>query len=382
MLLKQIPEDFIVEEIFSLEKLKERDENRPKPYYYFLLTKKNYAQIRAIEKVADIFNTSKKLVHFAGTKDKNAITKQLISVYGINEKTYASNFEYFNKLKDLNLEYLGKFKGRINLGDNLGNKFKIIIRDLTEEEIDQAKKNLPQIKNSGVLNLFDSQRFGYAKNSHIIGLYLLKNQIEKAAYEILTSLPENPQQNLSQFANHIKTNWEKIKQQDQNTIEQAKNLAPKYLKNEILILNHLSKHKNDFPGALRKIHKKTRTLYISAYQSYLFNQTIEELEKKQELPDELPLITKETTLSPQIKQITQNLLKKDGITFADFALPSMPELEPIPAQRKTTIKPENLQITKEEKDELNENKKKLEIQFSLPSGAYATNAIKQLFAKN
>ena len=50
--------------------------------------------------------------------------------------------------------------------------------------------------------------------------------------------------------------------------------VPKHLGIESALLNYLIKNETDFGGALRKLPKKIRKLYIHAYQSYLFNKAL------------------------------------------------------------------------------------------------------------
>lgn len=384
MKLKQIPEDFIVDEIFDLNLFKEKNEGKKQDYYYFKLTKNNYNQLRALALVAQDFNTSSKLIHIAGTKDKAGITSQIISVYGIKDENFEKNLEHFNSsFKDLKLEFIGKFNGRLNLGDNLGNKFNIIIRDLTLEDSKLLKKNFKLIEKKGILNYFDDQRFGYAQNSHIIGRYILKNEIEKAVYEIFTSLPDSPTESLKLYIDFLKENFEKIKLQDKEVYEKAIEIMPKFLSEQKDMLAHLIKYRNDFSGSFRKLHKKLRTLYINAYQSYIFNETLKEL-KKRDLIDkyeELSLIDSILEFDDIIKPIVKEILDKDEVTIDNLKLPSMPELKIFSVKRKTKIYPKNLKLLKEENDELNENKFKIKISFDLGSGEYATNVVKQLFEK-
>lgn len=383
MKLKQIPQDFVVDEIFDLKKFEDRDEERPKPYYYFILKKTNYNQLDALMRVAKTFNTSKKLVHFAGTKDKVGMTSQVISVYGIREDNFDKNLEYFNNYKDLNLEFLGKFKGRVNLGDNLGNSFKIVVRDLNEKDIDFARERIDDISRNGALNFFDSQRFGYANNSHIVGKYVLRNDVKSAVKEILTSCPKDASSDLIDFTSFIRDNFDEVELQNSDVIDEAISLCPKFLRGEVLILEHLKKYKNDFPGAFRKIHKKLRTIYVNAYQSYVFNETIKILKGENSLESytEIPLVTFDIELDEKFQVITQELLQKDGLNFDSFKLPSMPELKLGYGLRQTRVFPKELAIGDVLEDELNENKKKVIVTFGLESGAYATNVISQLFER-
>ncbi len=380
MIIKQIPQDFIVEELYDLKELKKKEKDHKDSYHYFTLEKTNYPQLKAIEIVARIFNTSSKRVHFSGTKDKVGITTQLISISGAKKENLEKNLNFFNeKFNDLKLKYIGEFPARLNLGDNIGNKFKITIRDLNIDEIETAKKNAIEISNKGVKNYYDDQRFGYANNSHIVGKYILKNNIKSAIFEILTSLPQNSSPEAVEFTTKIKENFQEICNADKKTIDEIIFIAPKYLIGETQILNHLSKYKNDFPGALRKLHKKLRTLYICAFQSFVFNETIKNIPIEELTDVSLPLINENSTFNDKkIENITNDILKNEEITYEHFKLQPMPELKLLNAQRKAVLKPQKLILHNEEKDELNLNKYKLIAEFELESGAYATNIIKQL----
>ena len=380
MKIKVLVNDFVVEELYDLHYFKQKEGEGG--YNYFLLTKTNYAQIRALGQVARVFNTSPKLINFAGTKDKVGITTQLISVKGVKKENLEKNVEFCNEnVKDISLEYIGEFNARVNLGENLGNKFSIIVRDLELEDVERMRKNLLEIEKRGVLNFVDDQRFGYANNSHIVGKYILQNEIELAVKEVLTSLPQNQYEEHGQFVQEIKDNWENIKEKDVEVISSIQKLAPRFLDSEVKVLEHLKKFKNDFPGALRKIHKKIRTLYISAYQSYIFNEEIKELWKKNELTKDtcLDLIHSKSVFEGSRKELIESLLEKDSLSLESFNLPSMPELKGREATRDALIFPQEVSISKEEDDEEFEGKKKVVVSFSLGSGEYATNVIKQLY---
>jgi len=374
MKLKQIPEDFIVEELFDDTTNAQKGGN----FAYFELTKKNYAQMKAIEIVADTFNVERKQLRFAGTKDKVGITKQIISIQNLNKNNIQNQVDYLNEHnKDIQLKYLGNFNRRINLGDNLGNRFKIVIHDLNKEDTLKIKDNSKKIQKDGALNFFDEQRFGFANNSHIIGLRVLQNNLEGAVKEILISHPKDASNEHITIVEEIKNNWDDIKSQNLDIIDKIINLMPNYLRVEKKILEHLKKAKNDFPGSFRTIHKKLRTLYINAYQSYIFNELLKNFPQENEFP---LLISSTKFQNEDIDKYVSNLLIKDNISRENFKLPSSPEYKfNFEVKRKTRIFPKNFKFKEEEKDELNENKLKLEVEFELEKGAYATNIIKQLF---
>lgn len=378
MKLKQIPQDFIVKEVYELNRILGHDPNSSNEYKYLTLTKTDYSQQRAIDKIVRIFNLSRKDVHFAGTKDKVGVTTQTISLKGISKDRIDKHLQYFNeKIEDIQLEYIGSGSKRINLGDNLGNDFEITLRDLDENDISLIEKNITKIKQKGVLNYYDSQRFGYANNSHIVGKYVLQNELTKAVYEILTSKPKDPNTKIEEFVNLVESNWEKIIESDTETIKEIISKAPKFMYLEKDILAHLRQYKNDFPGAFRTINKKMRTMYLSAYQSYIFNTLLDKFGDKYQF---LPLVNSATQFeNDEIKNQIEEILKEDNLSLDNFNLSSMPELKvEIEADRKTVIFAEGIDIIDREEDELNEGKLKLRIKFFLEKGAYATNVIKNL----
>jgi tRNA pseudouridine13 synthase len=384
MILKQIATDFLVDELYDIKKFEKKDEG--KDYFYFILKKTEYNQLRAIDIVADAFNTSKRCVHFAGTKDKHGITTQVISVMGISSDNLQKNIDHINnEIKDIDVEFLGKFPGRINLGDNLGNKFGITVRGLDSEQIAESSSKLLKMKEFGALNYFDSQRFGFANNSHIIGKYILQNKPELAVKEILTSMPPAPTDSLRIFIERVEAEWFGIKTCDQDVIDTLIGICPDNFCDYKNILAHLKKAKNDFPGAFRTLMKKLRTLYINAYQSHIFNNTIKALMEKGVLGEykSLELINHMTDfdkIPTDVLEIVNSILEKEGVSRDMLQLKSWPELRAKSTVfREITIMPNNLVVHQEEEDELNEGKFKVRVDFELGSGQYATNIIKQLF---
>jgi tRNA pseudouridine13 synthase len=389
MIYKHLSKDFEVNELYDLESITQEDEGHGRIYYYFILEKTNYTQIKALEKVANIFKVRRDDIHFAGTKDRVGVTRQLISVKGVKKHTFENNVAFFNKRlgPDLKLTFIDRFNSRISLGDNLGNSFVITLRDLNQGEDLCIRKGVLEVAREGVLNYFDDQRFGYAGNSHIIGKYVLKNDLESAVKEILFSLPPTPREEFSLWVSKIKENWKEIKDQNQGVISSIIKSAPKFYQNECRMLRHLHDHKNDFPGAFRVIHKKLRTLYVNAYQSYLFNEvltlSVDELETcvnsvSGTLPGGIELMHSGIDTSSSYGKIYKELFEKDGLSLEDFSLSSMPELKQEFVTRKTRVFVQDLKIHCIAKDDCFENKNKLIISFSLGSGSYATNVIKEL----
>ncbi|MFC1769296.1 tRNA pseudouridine(13) synthase TruD, partial [Nanoarchaeota archaeon] len=82
MIIKQIPEDFIVREV-PLDRKAEGN------YSIYLMKKKGYNTHDAVLKVAKFLKIDSKFIGVAGNKDKIAVTSQLISVKRGPQKSFS-----------------------------------------------------------------------------------------------------------------------------------------------------------------------------------------------------------------------------------------------------------------------------------------------------
>lgn len=315
--IKQIPEDFIVKEITKL------NFNNNGKYSYYLLKKKNYTTIDAINLISKKLKLKTKYINFAGTKDKKAVTEQYISILNRQKRKF--------KKKDIELKFLGKGNDRLNLGNLEGNDFIITVRNLKKDEVDLFKKNLKKnIKK--IPNYFDKQRFGINKNNHIIGKHIIKKKFKEACKLI----PE--------------------------------------------VKDYLNEKPNDFIGALRSLNKRILRIYIHAYQSYLFNETVNQYLKLKKTNKKIPIIGFGTeTKIKTLKNIINKIMKKENISFHDFIIRQIPELTSEGSERDLFVNIKNFKIESIDNDELNKQKNKVKLKFTLEKGSYATNVIKFLF---
>ena len=187
------------------------------------------------------------------------------------------------------------------------------------------------------------------------------------------------------FIERVEKEWFLIKTQDEDMIDTLIEICPDNFRDYKNILAHLKKAKNDFPGAFRTLMKKLRTLYINAYQSHIFNNTIKELMVQGILADydKLELINHFTDFEKvpaPVMEIVDSILKQDEVTRDMFQLKSWADLRPkSTVYREIINRPNNLKINEVEDDELNGGMKKVCVDFELGAGQYATNIVKQLF---
>lgn len=327
--IKQIPADFIVKEISDVK----TEVNGQ--YAYYNLTKINYTTISALQVLSKKFGIPLKNFGFAGNKDKNAVTEQKISIF-----RGSKNFENL-KLSSIGLKYLGNGKEPISLGDLKGNEFTITIRNLDGNNI----KKISSLANKKIRipNLFGQQRF--SKNNHLVGKSIIKKDFKKAVDLIL----ENSGLLESQIKGHIENN------------------------------------KNSHIEALRLIPLKTRKIFVHSYQSFLFNKIVNEYlkDKSGKLKNiKIPIIGFNFELNSIknkiLKNIIKNTLDEEKISPRDFIINQVPELTSEGGFRDLFFEL-NFKILEIAQDELNENKQKIKINFTLPKSCYATTAIEFIF---
>ncbi|MDP2907620.1 MAG: tRNA pseudouridine(13) synthase TruD, partial [Nanoarchaeota archaeon] len=254
MKLKQLPEDFKVEELNELEI--SRDE---KPYKVYLLEKKSMETFSLLSYLAKKNNIPVSELGIAGLKDKHAITKQhftLPSKYDL--KTLQE--------KNFRITFLGYVSEKLKLGSLTGNRFEITVRDVKKGELEGVAQKADSIEKTGVPNYFDSQRFGSVINQEFVAKYLIKKDYEKAVKVYLTL--------------YTKFESSKVKEEKKLILQNWGSFSKLRLKNPSLkrVTEEYEKTK-DWLKAYKKIPPNIREMMISAYQSYLWNECVKKVLK-------------------------------------------------------------------------------------------------------
>ncbi len=352
--IKEKFEDFIVKEIPKIPNKKEGG------YTYFTLKKTNWTTMDALNAISKACHTSWKRFGFAGTKDKAAITEQLISAKGINAEDLKKV-----KIKDLELKDFFQSDEPLRLGDLLGNEFTITVRNYESKDIKKSLEEFKKLCNKGLLNYFGEQRFGIQRpNNHFIGKNILLQNYEEALKELLAKTYEQEGSQSAKARQYLLDNWKDWKG--------AFELFPKYLTIERMVLSHLAKYPNDYVNSIRRLPKNIAKILVYSYQSYLFNMALSELYNKGLIEDfELILPGHESDLKKMGSAIYEKILAKENISLTDFKVSSYPEISCKGSLRKALIYPKNFKIVEIKKDYYT-------ISFELEKSAYATMILKEL----
>ena len=220
---------------------------------------------------------------------------------------------------NMQLTVLGLGREPVHLGNLEGNNFKIVIRNL-----DSLPKISPKLR-----NLFGEQRFS-TQNAEI-GKCIVKRNFEQAALLISQSNPGIERMNA-----------------------------------------HLAQR--DWVGALRCLPRKLLLLFVHAYQSLLWNKAVMLSDA-----DILPIVGFGTEVNDEI---VEKILKEENLKPADFVIRELPEVSAEGTERAVWVEAKNLNIGQLEPDEFFPGKKKVQLEFFLPKGSYATEFIRQMFQES
>ena len=360
MKLKQIPEDFVVKEIPSAKPIGQGD------YIWCTLKKRNWDLLKLLREIVNHLQISRTKIGYAGTKDKAAVTYQTISFFGVSLQKLKSL-----EIKDCGLSDFEYNQRAIKLGDLKGNWFSITVRDLENKHSKEfLEKRISELEKNGVLNLYDSQRFGTRNITHLVGKEIMKNRLEGAVCLYLTKTNKNERINIQEAR--------KFLSETENLMEAIK-LFPKDCKWDIAMLNHLISNPEDYIGAIRCLPKTLRMMFIHAYQSHVWNLAAIEISKKTKVNMDVPVVGFNTRLgNTEIDKAIKRILNREKVQLGEFKINSIPELSSPGSRRPLFIHPK-ISIQRIEKDELYKGKTKTTLEFELSKGSYGTQVIKEIF---
>ena len=194
MKIKVKPEDFVVRELINLPISKNGN------YTILKLEKRHWNTLDVIDWVARMLAVPKTLFSRAGLKDRYSLSTQYLSFKGDFKKTI--------KEKNFTLTPISKTDQPVSPYLLIGNSFSITLRCLTSNETEKIFKNHEEIRDFGIPNYFDEQRFGSAR--HGKGFFAKKLMLEhyKGALKLLLCYPDREDKKQTKvFKNLCRENW-------------------------------------------------------------------------------------------------------------------------------------------------------------------------------
>lgn len=258
--LKVTPEDFVVDEVSAPPEPDPRGR-----YTAATLRVREWETNRLVRQLAKSLHISRRRIGFAGTKDKRAVTSQRFTFEGVPPETLRGLH-----IKDI--EVLDAFTTArpLEIGDLVGNRFRIVVRDLTaadseaRERVDATTVQLQGY--GGFPNFFGVQRFGSVRPvTHLVGKAIVRGEFREAVETYVANpIPGEDPESFEVRAALAET----------GDVKEALHTYPRSYTFEKALLSHLAVQPNDYVGALRVLPLNLLIMFVHAYQSFLYNRIL------------------------------------------------------------------------------------------------------------
>lgn len=252
--IKQRPEDFLVEEIPAYQP------SGAGEHICMFLEKRSLSTLDMVEILARHFEVSPRAIGYAGLKDKAAITRQMVTVHVPGKK-----MEDFPEIREerIGVLWADYHSNKVRIGHLKGNRFSIRIRGVKPTDALVAHRVLGALEKSGVPNRFGEQRFGYLENNHMIGGAILRGDWAGAVAHLLGPAEGHPNDQRESRAAFAAGDY-----------REAFAAMPWSLRTERAVLRELSRGIGP-KRALRAAGKTVLGYYLTAWQSAVFNDVLE-----------------------------------------------------------------------------------------------------------
>ncbi|MHC4957778.1 MAG: tRNA pseudouridine(13) synthase TruD [Planctomycetota bacterium] len=251
--LRTVPEDFIVDEIPLYELTGEGE------HVWFQVRKRGIDTFEATRRIAAALDENERYFSYAGLKDGRAVTTQWMSTDTADEERIRALD--VPKVKILQVR---RHVNRIKLGHLRGNRFRITVRATAPNSTGRAAEILDVLVRRGAPNFFGHQRFGARLNSHLCGEAILRRDYDRFVAILIggrSSLEKDP------YLNRARDLFDKGK------LEKAFEAMPIRQRAEKKALGALLRF-GDAERAYFAIPKRMRQMFLSAFQSHLFNEIV------------------------------------------------------------------------------------------------------------
>ncbi|HEV3257118.1 MAG TPA: tRNA pseudouridine(13) synthase TruD [Gemmataceae bacterium] len=385
MKLKQQPEDFQVEELTDVVPTAEG------PFAFYRLEKQGWTTPDALQAVRRRWKVNLRRLSYGGLKDRHAHTVQFLTILGGPRKRLTHHA--------VCLEYLGQVAAPYTSRDIRANRFQLTLRDLAQSAATAAEQALEEVRAQGVSNYFDDQRFGSAGPA---GRFVARAIVEGRHEEALRLALAEPYQHDRAAQKREKAilrgcwgNWAVCKER----------LPRGHARS---LVDYLSHHPDDFRGAIARLRPDLRGLYLSAYQSHLWNRMLARWLTEHCRPEQilavglrlgevpvhrgldasqlaalaglrLPLPSARLQLDATDAGVVlmDAVLREEGLEREQLKLKGFREMFFSKGDRAALCVPDKLSH-EVQADERHPGKRKLLLAFELPRGCYATLIVKRI----
>jgi tRNA pseudouridine13 synthase len=385
MKLKQDPDDFQVEEVTDVAP------SDHGAFAFYRLEKRGWSTPDALAAVRRRWRIEPRRLSYGGLKDKHAATGQYLSIFHGPRR----NLEQ----QGVRVTYRGQLARSYGSSDIRANRFRIVLRDLSPAVVASAMRAIDEVRVDGLPNYFDDQRFGsVTPGGEFIAKRLVLGQFEDALRLALAAPYE--------FDRAAQKKEKAALQEWWGDWATCKARLPRGHARSLV--DYLLHHPGDFRGAVARLRPELRGLYLSAYQSHLWNRMLARWLRTRLRPEQLltvrlrlddmpmprgldeqqrhalaaltlPLPSARLHLEPNdpLAALVHDVLIEEGLVLSQLKIKGIRELFFSKGERAALCMPEALEAV-EDVDERHPKCRKLVLSFELPRGSYATLLVKRI----
>jgi tRNA pseudouridine13 synthase len=343
--------------------------------------------LEAIRRIARALKVVERDIGYAGMKDAVGVTLQTLSVQRVSAEDALAL-----ELDGIRVVSATRHSNKLKLGHLKGNHFRVVVRAVSADSVSTAASVIQILQQRGVPNFFGYQRYGALGNSHLIGAAMLRSDWQGAVDRMMGDphAVRDP-------------DWRSaIVSYQQGDLPAALAQMPRHCRSERDVLQRLVARPDTWKQAFSAIHPRLRKLYLSAYQSYLFDKVVElrlpildrimagdlawkhlngacflveDLEAEAHRADCFEISASGPMFGSRMKQpegvvlaMEQRILEDEGIRGEDFDLGGGLNLE---GERRPLRVPLGDAACQLEGD-------RLQLEFTLPKGSYATSVLREI----
>lgn len=381
MRIKRLAEDFKVEELVDLPV------NEGGAYAYYQVEKWGQPTLLVRDALADHLKVTSSNVVFLGSRDKNALAIQYASIrQRVPEVVEGADFV---------ARLAGWGPRALRTSDLKGHRFTIVARDLPEAKARTVAEVMAEIVQDGMPNYFDVARFGSFSEEGFIGKAILMRDAEEAIRLYLSAPMAGDPREFRTFKQLVRSHWG----QWGYLLHQAPRPS-----NFRSVLTFLKDHPQKFRKALNLIQDRLLSIYLVAYQSWLWNGILGRYLDEKTQPEfwievagcRLPLTQKRPPLPehfrlsmpnltavypPDLAPIVDAVLAEEGITLEDFKARVLRRVYLPKGERRVWFSPLEVEVGAPEPDGVFTGRWSIPVAFTLLPGHYATLVMKALAAR-
>ncbi len=252
--IKEQVEDFVVEELPLYTPVGEGE------HTFFEIRKVGLSTFQAARQIARALGVPPNQVSYAGLKDAQAITCQILSVQGVPPEAVTAL-----DLPGIRVLWAERHRNKLKIGHLRGNRFTIRVRGVDEPAVLASRAILDVLARRGVPNRYGVQRFGQRGDSALLGRAVVHRDAQGFVQRLLGA----PHPNETGAVQAARARF------DAGQWDEALELFPGAMVDERRALQVLSQTRGDYRRAYAAVPKRLKVFLLSAYQSALFNRVLD-----------------------------------------------------------------------------------------------------------